>query len=260
MHEPTATGGARLGTVRGLSADVPECPAVDDPTRQALLASPFLAPLDPADRERVAERASAREVPKGTILFRQEDEADRLWFLVTGRIKLSQLTAEGQEVIVRYIGPGEVFGGVALLARSTYPVTGETVLDSRVLAWQAADVQELAASIPALALSTTQTISERMREVQDRFRELATERVARRVARSLLRLARQAGRKTDEGVLIDMPLSRQDLAEMNGTTLFTVSRILSQWESAGIVRAGRERVVVRAPHRLVSLAEDLPDT
>ncbi len=101
-------------------------------------------------------------------------------------------------------------------------------------------------------------LSERICEMQDRFRELATERVAQRVARALLRLVRQAGRRTEEGVLIDLPLSRRDLAELTGTTLFTVSRVLSEWEAAGTVRTGRRRVIVRSPHALVAIAEDLP--
>lgn len=231
---------------------------MDPADRRVLLDSSFLTAVAPGDREALAERAAVRALPRRGVLFRQGEPATALYFTLEGRIKLTQLTADGQEVIVRYVGPGELFAGVALLDGATYPVTAEATQDSRVLAWPATEVQEVAASAPSLALATTRVISERMREVQDRFRELATERVARRVARSLLRLARQAGRRTEDGVLIDMPLSRQDLAEMNGTTLYTVSRLLSEWEGQGIVDAGRQRVVVREPHRLVALAEDLP--
>jgi CRP-like cAMP-binding protein len=78
------------------------------------------------------------------------------------------------------------------------------------------------------------------------------------VARALLRLARQAGQRAEDGVLIGLPLSREDLAEMTGTTLYTVSRILSHWEQQGFVEAGRERVLIHHPHALVAIAEDLP--
>jgi CRP-like cAMP-binding protein len=97
-----------------------------------------------------------------------------------------------------------------------------------------------------------------MGEVQGQLQDVATERVARRVARALLRLAAQLGRKTEEGILIDLPLSRQNLAELTGTTLFTVSRLLSGWEAEGLLEVGRERVVIRAPHGLARIAEDLP--
>ena len=94
-------------------------------------------------------------------------------------------------------------------------------------------------------------------DIQERYRQLATERVERRLARTLIRLAAQAGKKIPDGVLIDLTLTRQDLAEMSGTTLFTVSRILSAWEDKGLVLLGRERVVIRFPHGLVIIAEDL---
>ena len=101
-------------------------------------------------------------------------------------------------------------------------------------------------------------MAERMQELQERYRELATERVAQRVARAILRLARQTGRRVEGGVLLDLALSRQDLAELTGTTLFTISRTLSEWEQQGLVEVGRERVLIKSPHGLVVIAEDLP--
>jgi CRP-like cAMP-binding protein len=111
---------------------------------------------------------------------------------------------------------------------------------------------------PVLAVNALRVLSERMGRLQDRVRELATERVERRIARALLRLVRHAGRRTDEGVAIDMAVTRQEIAELTGTTLFTVSRTLASWESADLVRTGRQRIVVLRPHGLVALAEDLP--
>jgi CRP-like cAMP-binding protein len=110
-----------------------------------------------------------------------------------------------------------------------------------------------------LAINALHSVTQRTHELQDRYRELATERVERRVARALLRLVRQTGRRQPEGgVLIDMPLSRQDVAEMTGTTLYTVSRILSHWEQLGLVAGAREQVVILSSHGLVAIAEDLP--
>jgi CRP-like cAMP-binding protein len=98
----------------------------------------------------------------------------------------------------------------------------------------------------------------RVKEFQDRYRELATERVERRVAHALLRLAAQIGKSADGGTLIDLTLSRQDIAELTGTTIYTVSRILSGWESRGIIESGRERVLVRDRDALTSIADDFP--
>lgn len=230
---------------------------MDPADRQALSASSFAADLPAAVREGLAEGGAGREAVRRDFLFHQGDDAAQLWFVVRGRVKLTQVGADGQEVVVRFVGPGEIFAGIALLPDARYPVTAEVVEAARLIVWPRAVVARLAAEHPELALKTTATIAARMQELQHRFRELATERVHQRIARALLRLAHQAGRRTDEGVLIDHPLSRQDLAEMTGTTLFTVSRVLSGWESDGILAIGRERVVVRDPHRLVAVAEDV---
>jgi len=98
-------------------------------------------------------------------------------------------------------------------------------------------------------------VGSRLQETHTRVVEMSTQQVERRVAHALLRLARQAGRKVEQGVEIDFPISRQDIAEMTGTTLHTVSRTLSAWESQGLIESGRQRVVLRDPHRLFTLAE-----
>jgi CRP-like cAMP-binding protein len=179
--------------------------------------------------------------------------------LFQGRVRLTQVTAEGQQVILRFITPGEGMGIVAALGTMTYPASAEALDACQALVWEGAAVADLMERHPRLALNGMRLLAQRVREFQDRLRELATERVERRVARMLLRLARQSGRKAAAGILIDLPLSRQNLAEMTGTTLYTVSRILSQWEAQGLVETGRERVMIRRPHRLVVIADDLPE-
>jgi len=99
-----------------------------------------------------------------------------------------------------------------------------------------------------------QTVGSRLQETHTRVVEMSTQQVERRVAHALLRLVQQAGRKVEAGIEIDFPISRQDIAEMTGTTLHTVSRILSAWESDGLVEGGRQRIVLRDPHRLFQLA------
>jgi CRP-like cAMP-binding protein len=94
-----------------------------------------------------------------------------------------------------------------------------------------------------------------IQEMQARYRELATEKVERRIAHALLRLTAQLGTRNETGQ-IELPFTRQELAEMSGTTLFTVSRTLSEWERRGLVETGRERVTIRTPHDLVKLAEE----
>jgi CRP-like cAMP-binding protein len=89
---------------------------------------------------------------------------------------------------------------------------------------------------------------------------MSTQQVEQRVAHALLRLAKQSGKKLDRGIEIDFPISRQDIAQMTGTTLHTVSRILSGWEQRGLVESGRQRIILRDPHGIVVLAERSPDS
>ncbi len=224
----------------------------------ALGRAALLEGLSGGAREDVVARGTARRLAAGRTLFREGDPAAALFVVLAGRMKLTQVGAEGNEVILRFAGPGEAVAALALFEGATYPVTARAVGESRVLAWPREVLTDLFRRHPQLAINAMKLLSERLREVQERFRELATERVAQRIARALLRLARQAGRKTEGGVLIDLLLSRRDLAEMTGTTLFTVSRVLSEWEAKGILGGGRTRVLIGRPHALVALAEDLP--
>jgi CRP-like cAMP-binding protein len=206
----------------------------------------------------MVQTAHVQAVPSGSCFFLQDDPATRFYVLLEGRVRLTQVTAEGQQVILRFITPGEGMGIVAALGAMDYPASAEALDACRALMWEGAAVAALMERYPRLALNGMRLLAQRVREFQDRLRELATERVARRVARTLLRLARQSGHKVAGGILIDLPLSRQNLAEMTVTTLYTVSRILSQWEAQGLVETGRERVVIRRPHGLIVIADDLP--
>jgi CRP-like cAMP-binding protein len=207
----------------------------------------------------VVQAAHIHSAPSGSCFFFQGDPATRFYVLLEGRMRLTQVTAEGQQVLLRFITAGEGMGIVAALGAMVYPASAEALDACRAAMWDGAAIAALMERYPRLALNGMRLLAQRVREFQDRLRELATERVERRVARMLLRLARQSGHKIAGGILIDLPLSRQNLAEMTGTTLYTVSRILSQWEAQGLVETGRERVVIRRPHGLVVIADDLPE-
>lgn len=208
--------------------------------------------------ELIADASRRRRVEAGGFFFCQGDSAEVFYILTEGRVRLTQVTPEGHQVIMRFIAPGEGFAIIAALSNARYPVSAEAVDDCETLYWRGETVARLIEQCPRLGVNAMNLLASRVREFQDRIRELSTERVERRIARTLLRLARQTGRKVDAGVLLDLPLSRQDLAEMAGTTIYTVSRTLSQWEQDGLVETGRERVLIRTPHALVVIAEDLP--
>lgn len=223
-----------------------------------LTAVPLFRKLSRPELTKIAGNAQRRHAAEEGYFFQQGDAADLIYILEHGQVRMTQLTPEGDQVILRYIGPGDMFGGIAALTIKTYPATAQALKESQALIWDAAAMRELMLHVPRLALNALDHTAETIVQLQDRVRELQTERLERRVARALLRLAHQAGKRVDGGVLIDLPLSRQDIAEMTGTNLYSVSRILSAWEKQEIVETGRERITLRVPHRLVIIAEDLP--
>ncbi len=214
--------------------------------------------IAPDDLGRIAQAARRRQISAGLFLFHQGDPAEVTYVPVKGRLKLTQVTPEGYEVILRYVGVGELTGATAAFGDMAYPASAETVEETSVLGWDNATMVNLIEQYPRLGLNILQLLSVRLQELQDRLRELSTERVERRIAHALLRLVNQLGRKVETGVLIDLPLSRQDLANMTGTTLYTVSRVLSHWEEEGLIETGREKVLIKQPPKLVVIAEDLP--
>lgn len=216
--------------------------------------------FSPADLAKIVELAHTRRFPPEAFCFHQDDPADTLFVLTQGQVRLTQLSPEGNQVLLRFIQPGEMFGGIGLLGEGTYPASAQALSDSTALTWDSETLMRFTETHPRLAVNAMRHLTHRVQELQQRNLELATERVERRIAHALLRLARASGRKVEGGVLIDLALSRQDLAEMTGTTLYTVSRTLSAWQQQGLIEAGRERVLIRYPHGLVIIAEDLPVT
>jgi CRP-like cAMP-binding protein len=222
--------------------------------RSLIAGLPPFEDMGPADLDRMLERAHSLRVPKDQPVFEQEEEAHSFFLLLDGHVRVVKTTPDGQQIIARYIGPGELLGIARALGRNTYPASAIAAIDCVVLAWPSDLWSEIAAAFPSFGTNTYKTVGTRLQETQSRVVELSTRQVQNRVAHALLRLADQAGKKTDEGMLIDLPLSRQDIAEMTGTTLHTVSRLLTSWEEQGLVKSGRQKVIVVDARRLSQLA------
>jgi CRP/FNR family transcriptional regulator, nitrogen oxide reductase regulator len=220
---------------------------------------PLFSGLGAADLDAILAEARSARIPKNSAVFEQGADAHSFFLLLHGHVRATKATPGGQQIVVRYVTPGEIFGVAPAIGLSAYPATATAMADSVVLVWPSSVWPRLIAQHPALAANTLQTVGARLQESHTRVIEMSTEQVERRIAHTLLRLVKQAGRKVEQGIEIDFPISRQDIAEMTGTTLHTVSRTLSAWESQGLVEGGRQRIVVRDAHRLFTLAEQGPD-
>ena len=211
--------------------------------------------MSDAELDDVLGIAASRRYPAGEIVFTQGEPADKFYLLLHGRLRVTQLTPQGQQVAIRIVNPGDLFGIAKALERTDYPGTATAVADSVSLHWATSSWSGLLDRHPAFAVNAMHTMGARLQEAHARVKEMSTEAVERRVGHAVLRLVQQSGRREDDGIRVDFPISRQDIAEMTGTTLHTVSRILSAWEAAGIVDAGRQKLLVRDPHRLLLIAD-----
>ncbi len=151
---------------------------------------------------------------------------------------------------------GEEAGHAVAMGRSTYPATSVAAIDCVALDWPNSLWPDLQVRFPPFGASAHLTIGSRLQDTKARVMEMSTEQVEQRIAHTILSLVKQSGRKTESGIEIDFPITGQDIAEMTGTTLHTVSRHLSGWESDVLVRSGRQKVTVTDPHELMLVAEN----
>ncbi|HUW74663.1 MAG TPA: Crp/Fnr family transcriptional regulator [Methyloceanibacter sp.] len=223
--------------------------------RNLIQALPVFSAMGEAELDDVIAHAKAQRVQKGAAVFRQGEKATAFFVLLHGRLKVVKTTPHGEQMIIRFVHPGDIYGIAKALRREDYPATVIAVVDSVTLVWPAEIWDEFMASHPAFAVNVMQMMGDRLQEAHARIKELSTEEVEHRVAHTVLRLITQSGKQTDEGVLVDFPITQQELAEASGTTLHSVSRTLSAWESAGLVSVGRRKIVVRDADALSALAE-----
>lgn len=216
---------------------------------------PLFEGLKEPELEQIFLAAKRKKRAEGEFFFMQGEPALYMYVLLSGRVRLFQTSPEGYQVLIRVITPVTLFALVAMTQTQAYPVSAQAAEPSEAIFWGRELLMDFVIRYPVMAVNAMRIMAEQVKEMQERFRQATTERVDRRLARTIIRLSGELGKKVEEGILIDIPLTRQELAEMCGTTLFTVSRILSQWEEQGIVLCGREQVILRHPHRLLRIIE-----
>ena len=203
----------------------------------------LFAKLDVATLDDAVRYGRTRRIPRGRIIFHRGDPATACHLLLSGRVRIAQADS-GNDVVIRYVGPGQIFGALALFHGGRYPADAMAVTDCVEIQWSSTAITELMQRYPRIALNALAIVGHRLDELQHRIRELTTETVDRRIAHALLRLAQHAGRRAKGGIEISFPLSRKDLAAISGTAHTTVSRILADWQAKGIIISGRKRIIV----------------
>jgi len=175
--------------------------------------------------QEVLQSANIRTVPAKTVLFRQGEPAQELVALGKGIVKVWQTNGSGDATTIHILGPGDMIGAVAVFRQVPYPATATAITNCVLLRWPSSWALALMERYPAIRANALDFVGRRAEELVNRLREMATERVDQRIARTLLRLADQTGHPISGGIEIGYPLSRQDIAEIVGTDLYTVRRL-----------------------------------
>lgn len=224
------------------------------PDINQLGAMPPFCRLDPRQLREILALSESRHLIGGATVFDEGQPIRRFHLLMSGNIRLVRMTAEGDQIIVLHIQPGQVFGIGAALGRDTYHASAIAAGDCRVLSWPNALWPGFSSAYDGFASETFRAFGARADEMSNRIVELSTKLVEQRIACALLRMIGQSGRRVADGIEIGFPITRQNIADMTGTTLHTVSRVLSLWERDGVVKSTRCLVVVTDPHRLVLMS------
>ncbi|MFZ0528095.1 MAG: Crp/Fnr family transcriptional regulator [Xanthobacteraceae bacterium] len=198
--------------------------------------------------------ASVRSIAKNRAIFKQGDPPDHLFLVSQGKFKMTSLAKDGSQRTLRFMGPGEIIGCAAVFHHIPYPATATATIDSIVMSWTASQFEDLLRRYFQLAANALSIVGGRTTEMLQRLHEAATNTVEQRVARAVVQLAIQIS-NPDPRSPVQLRLSRQDLAELSDTSLFTVSRTIAAWSRAQIVEGGRQRITVRDLARLRQLAE-----
>jgi CRP-like cAMP-binding protein len=215
---------------------------------------PLFASLTDDQIATAAEWFRAETFDQDAMIFLEGDPADRLWVVSAGQVKIVKHTSDGQENLLEVITPGEMFGGAGLLL-AMHPATAVAMTSLTALSIEREPYLRLIRQYPDIALRIIHLLGERLQAAM-KMRALAVERVDVRLANILLKLCDKVGEMTDDGTRINLPLSRQDLADMAGTTIETAIRVMSRFRKENLAHTEPGGYIVVLDHdRLKLLSE-----
>src|SRR6185503_10662527 len=221
---------------------------------QALRRSAIFRRLTPEDRQRIAAVATVQEFEKASTLFSEGDGSDFLFTVLAGRVKVFKATPRGTDVILELFGPGDPVGAVAVYESRPYPASAIALEPTSCLLIPRQAFFSLLEAYPTMVRGLLVGLTHRLVELTNRLTELSGGRIEGRLARFLLKLGTDMGQRRDDGLFIPLVLSRQELADMIGTTIETSIRIMSRWGKDGVVRTDKDgfTIVDRAALELLA--------
>ncbi len=220
-----------------------------DEKREYLSDLDLFRDLSERDRAELDRMTTITSVPKGRVFYQPEDVSEVLFLIKEGRVQLYRISPEGKKLVIATLGPGTIFGEMALLGQQMHNAFAEALDDCLIVVMSRADLERLILSKPSVGLRMLEITGRRLSDAEARLQDMAFKGIPARLASLLLRLA--AERNTYEIV----GLTHQDLAETIGTYRETATQVLNELKAQGLIEIGRKRILIRDPERLSRVAQ-----
>ncbi|MFC1862284.1 Crp/Fnr family transcriptional regulator [Chloroflexota bacterium] len=217
---------------------------------QILKDSAIFSSLNDGELGEVANLAIERNIMSSEFIFWDGDAPEWLYIVAEGKVKVIKHSSQGRDFIIAFFGPGEMFGEVAVFENKPYPASAQALAETKLVGIKRDDFLSFLASRPQVALKIINVLGGRLRDAQSRLRDIAGERVEQRLTSVLLMLSSKFG--------LTLPFTRQELADMTGTTTETAIRVTSSLKERGIIRSLRGKVIILDKEKLRLLSEGPP--
>lgn len=208
--------------------------------------SQIFSSLSDAERKEIASLFEMVTFRNNEIIFSEGDPSEKFYIVAEGNVKIMKHTMVGKDVILELMSPGDIFGGVAVLDKKPYPASAQAMESTTSIRISRTNLLKIMEEYPVLKLEIVRYFSDKLRDAHEMLKNIATERVEKRVAALLLKLSEKVGVRSDGFTKIDFPLTRQEIAEMVGTTVETCIRTMSKLQKMGVVRSSSGRISIKA--------------
>jgi CRP/FNR family transcriptional regulator len=212
---------------------------------ETLNKSTVFAKLNKDELKEISSYFKELSVKNNEIIFNEGDPSDRLYLLSEGNVKIVKHTVMGKDIILEIMSPGDIFGGVAVLDNKPYPATAQAMKAVKIIRIMRSNLVKVMEDYPDLKLEIVSYFSDKLRDSHEMLKNIATERVARRIASILLKLSEKVDVDAEGYKKIDFPLTRQEISEMVGTTVETCIRTMSKFQKSGIIKTSDGTISVK---------------
>lgn len=215
---------------------------------------PYFNVLSESSLFEINKIAVEKEYKKNTVIFYEGDEGDAIYFVKKGKVKISKISQQGKEHIIRIMEDGDIFAESLLFIGGKYPATAEAIEDSKIIVLKNKDIENLILNNNEVALGIIKLMAKRLQNVAVIIENLALKDSLGRTVSILLTFAREKGIQGKDGIAIELNLNRQDLANMVGTSRENMTRILSQLDKEGVIKLERHAIIIKDVNALKNLS------